>query len=144
MPRGVKLRPPVAEDLDPYAARLSAAMARAGNRSGRWLAARLAEERGIDAENARRDVRDYLSGDAEPKAERAKLLAVILGAPELAYVRSLKERQAARRSELEARVADLEALLNELVPRIDYLAGQVEALSKPARPKRAATARRSR
>jgi hypothetical protein len=138
------MRPPVAQNEAPYSERLQAAMARAGKRSGRWLATRIAEERGIDAENARRDVRDYLAGRAEPKAERAELIAVILGAPELGVVRSMAERQAARRSELEARVADLEQLLNKLLPRIDQLADRVDALSKPARPKRASTGKRHR
>lgn len=99
---------------DSYANRLRAAIERDG-----WSQARLIRElaarTGNAAESERSAVRGYLAG-AQPRPERAALIAEITAVPELATVerRSATARLEGRLEELAANDAELLALLLEL------------------------------
>lgn len=124
-------------ELAPYRLRLEAAIERSPL-SKRQVGARLAEREELkDAEAGRRQLYKYLDkGEpTEPEPERAAVLAVILDAPELALVQPQAERRQARRAELEARVADLEAIAEATSPYVAEIAARVTALEQREQPK---------
>jgi len=124
---------------DAYSDLLRAALERSGM-SRRRFSALLAAESGNTRESEYRSIGKYLGGEV-PLPPRAAVLAVLLGAPELAMVPDGATRRGGRLAELEARVAELEELANRGFPRLEQLVDRVEALEKPARSRRAPSSR---
>lgn len=116
-----------------YAELLRAAIDNAGT-SRRKLSFVLAEETGNQQDSEYRAIGKYLAGE-EPSRERAAILAVLLGDPQLALVTPSGDRRSARRAELEARVADLEEAAEQLSPYLKELGDRVTALEKRSQPK---------
>lgn len=102
----VDTRPTVAAHGS-YADRLKAAIDR-GSISVREVARRLSEETGNPIDDERSAIYRYMKGP-QPAADRAALLAEILGAPELEEITPLSEKRRGRLGELEAEVAALRA-----------------------------------
>lgn len=128
----------------PYAERLKAAL-EVGKAAGdgrpenkRQLAVAVAEYTGNKLDSERRSIYTYFD-HTEPDPDRAALLAVIMRDPSLALVQPQAEKRKARHEELEARVAQLEEIVNRLSPQMKSLGDRVVALEQrePARPVRA-------
>src|SRR5690242_19852994 len=94
-----------------YRDRLQAALERREWTQGDLVRA-LADRTGNQLESERSTVKGYLRGTARPAADRARLLAEILGDPGLVRVEGGRQSAAAR---LEARLAEVEAELAALL-----------------------------
>lgn len=78
----------------------------------------------------------YETGRDEPRAARARRLAVILGDPGLREVRTHAERLRARQGGLEGRVSHVEEGLDALGPQLEEMADRLSELERLARSRR--------
>lgn len=118
-----------------YAETLRAAIDAAGS-SRRKLSYALADKTGNKQTSEYRSLGKYMA-DAKPgkkpeipDQDRAAVLAVELKEPRLAIVSPVADRRRGRQAELEARVAELEALANVVMPQLEELGGRVVALEQ--------------